>query len=271
MSMGKLAKVKIEGRGCVTARFDESCGAQVGVPCVVEIEFGEVLGRLRSVFDSSDDTSIAFRVVRLASDIDIRRHSENGPEEEKVRAAFERNIGSDRHRVKVLAARYSLDRSRVRIFFGAPESVDLRRYMGQIQRDFKTQVDLCQVGVRDEALLCGGVGVCGRLLCCSSLGVDGEAVSMRMAKVQELAMNPATLNGQCGRPKCCLMYEYEQYSEAAGKLPPTGSRVRTESGELGLVVARDILRSFLTVRFSGGTYKRVAVGEVTIIQGEERK
>lgn len=269
--MGKLAKVKIEGRGCVTARFDENCGAEIGSFCVTEVEFGEVLGRLCGVFDSSDDKSMAFRVIRPASDADIRRDKENGAEAEKVRVAFERNISSDRHRVKVLAARYSLDRSRIRILFGAPEAVDLRRYVGQVQRDFKTQVDLCQVGVRDEALLCGGVGVCGRVLCCSSLGVDGEAVSMRMAKVQELAMNPATLNGMCGRPKCCLMYEYEQYSEAGGRLPPGGSKVRTESGEVGLVVARDILRGFLTVRFSGGTYRRLAVDEITLVQGEEKK
>lgn len=271
MFMGKLAKVKIEGRGCVTARYDDRCGAQVGASCVAEVEFGEVLGRLCSVFDSSDDKSIAFSVVRLASDVDIRRHKENGPEEEMLRAAFERNISTDRHRVKVLAARYSLDRSRVRIFLGASEPVDLRRYIGQIQRDFKTQVDLCQVGVRDEAALCGGVGVCGRSLCCSTLGVDGEAVNMRMAKVQELAMNPATLNGVCGRPKCCLMYEYEQYSAAGGELPPVGSKVRTEPGDVGLVVARDILRGFLTIRFPGGTYKRMAVGEVTIIQGEDKR
>lgn len=271
MVMGKLAKVKIEGRGCVTAQFDERSGACVGSSCVTEVEFGEVLGRLCSIFDSSDDKSIAFRVVRLASEEDILRHKQNGQEEEKVRVAFERNISSDRHRVKVLAARYSLDRSKLRIFFGSPESIDLRRYIGQIQRDFKTQVDLCQVGVRDEALLCGGVGVCGRGLCCSSLGVDGEAVNMRMAKVQELAMNPATLNGMCGRPKCCLMYEYEQYSEASGRLPPGGSKVRTESGEIGLVVARDILRGFLTVRFPAGTYRRMAVGEVTVVQGEEKK
>lgn len=144
--------------------------------------------------------------------------------------------------------------------------------MGQIQRDFKTHVDLWQVGIRDETALLGCLGACGRAACCCTWQKQFEPVNVLMAKSQEMSLNPVTLNGTCGRLKCCLRFEYGQYCEYGQRLPPLRSVVTFPAadetrpgvgGEEGLVIGRDILRGRLTVKTRDGRYLTVSGEAVT--------
>ncbi len=260
----KLAKIKLDRRPCIVARFGSAADFAPQDLCVVLVDYGETLGTLCAEFESVDTDQPPYVIRRKATQADIAVYEANKEIAEKARIAFARNTANERMHIKILDARFSLDRSRLCIFFGAVEQVDLRRYMNQIQRDFNTRVELCQVGVRDEAMLTGGLGICGRTLCCTSLGVDGDPVNVRMAKTQDLVMNASAVNGMCGRLKCCLMYEYEQYAEAGKHLPAVGTPVSYEKHSRATVVARDILNGRLTLRLPDGTHKNCLSSEVSI-------
>jgi len=262
--MANCARVKMAGRGCLTVLCPEQLGCTVGVACLVMVEYGETLGWICELFGQPDEVARpgGFVVTRLATEDDLTRSEDNLRRARLAREAFVRSVSREKQRIKVIDARFSIDRSRLRIYFGAQEQVDLRRYVGQIQRDFHTQVDLCQIGVRDEASIVGGVAVCGRPLCCASWHVDARTVNLRMAKVQEVSLNPVATNGMCGRLKCCMQYEFEQYREAAAALPESGMRCATPDGE-GIVVARDVMRGLVTVRLNDGRFVKMPAGNVT--------
>jgi cell fate regulator YaaT (PSP1 superfamily) len=137
--------------------------------------------------------------------------------------------------MKLLAAEYNLDSSRLTFFFSAEERVDFRDLVRQLTGKFKVRVELRQVGTRDEAKLIGSFGRCGRPLCCTSFLTEFTPVSIKMAKEQELPLNPMKISGACGRLMCCLAYEGEQYRMMKEKMPKSGQRVSTHMGEATVV------------------------------------
>jgi cell fate regulator YaaT (PSP1 superfamily) len=186
---------------------------------------------------------------------------------EKARQAFQISVVHEKTHVKVMHVRFSFMRERLFIRYGASAVVDLRRFINQIQRDFKTVVDLWQVGVRDECAFMGCLGHCGRAACCCTWQRQFQNLSTHMAKLQDVPLNPITANGHCGRLKCCLAFECEQYREAGVGLLESGSLVRcvneTQDAE-GMVVGRDVMRGRLTVRTRDGRFLTLAKDNVRL-------
>jgi cell fate regulator YaaT (PSP1 superfamily) len=151
----------------------------------------------------------------------------------------------------LVKAEYNFDGSRLTFFFTAEKRVDFRALVRDLARTFHTRIELRQVGPRDEAKLLGGIGPCGRLLCCSTFLPDFARVSIKMAKDQDLPLNPVKISGVCGRLLCCLSYEHEQYLDIKAELPPRGTWVQTPEGP-GEVVAVNVVRETVTVELTNG-------------------
>ena len=163
--------------------------------------------------------------------------------------------------MKVTEAEWQFDKKKLIIYFTAERRVDFRALVRDLARTFRTRIELKQIGVRDEAALLGGVGRCGRELCCSTWLPELKPVSLQLAKDQLLSLNPAQISGCCGRLMCCLMYEHKTYVEARRRFPREGKTLRTSLGE-EKVVGVDILRETLTLRSVDGERRTVSLGDL---------
>lgn len=178
--------------------------------------------------------------------------------------------------MKMLEAEYTLDESRLTFYFTADNRVDFRNLLRELNTSFQSRVDLRQVGARDSTKAIGGIGVCGRELCCSSWLVEFSPVSMRMAKEQGLPLNPSNLAGSCGRLRCCLRYEYETYRQTNQRFPKIGERVTTPDG-VGVVVVGHPVKETVSVRFHDqekDTVVEVPLSQIkrsnTVVQRDDR-
>ena len=160
--------------------------------------------------------------------------------------------------MKLVGADYNVDGSHLTLFFTAEKRVDFRELVRDLARTLRTRVDMRQIGVRDEAKLLDGYGRCGRRLCCSSWLSDFTPVSIRMAKQQDLPLNPSEISGLCGRLLCCLTYENEYYTLVKETLPPTGTRVHTPHGA-GRVIGVNVIRGTVTVELDSEATVEVAI------------
>jgi cell fate regulator YaaT (PSP1 superfamily) len=272
--MQTVARLRMPENGVFECRVPASLTPMPQDVCLAELDYGLDTGVLLELFgmhecSAPDARMPSFRLVRKIVPEDAPRMEENRLLSEKAKAAFMLAVSREKGHVRVLHTRFSFGRDRLFIRYAAQMPVDLRRFVGQLQRDFKTHVDLWQVGVRDEAALVGCLGSCGRAVCCCTWQRQFQSVNVRMAKTQEMSLNPVTINGSCGRLKCCLRFEYEQYRTAGQGLPETGSIVRCEGCEEaveGVVIGRDVMRGRLTVRTRDGRFLNVAGGEAKVIR-----
>ena len=170
---------------------------------------------------------------------------------------------------KILSVRYSFDRLILSVTFTAEERVDYREFLKDVSGELKTHVDMRQIGVRDASGRVGGMGTCGRRLCCSVWLKKFEAVGVKMAKQQRLALNPATISGMCGRLKCCLRYEQDVYGELAKGMPGDGDEVQIPEGR-GIVVDRDIPRQRVKVRLDDNRLFEYPAGEARVLRSRRR-
>lgn len=188
-------------------------------------------------------------IRRVLTDDDVARIEHFRKESSRiVKRAGELSRAQDL-RIKVVAAEFSLDGSRLKLTFTGPDHADISMLHDMVQDDVNCHVDMVQVGPREEARLLGGLGKCGRTLCCSSWLPMYPDVTMGMVKNQELSLNPTKVSGLCGRLLCCLSYENEQYKQAKAIMPRLGQRVVTDEGE-GLVVSLQILKELVTIRYT---------------------
>jgi cell fate regulator YaaT (PSP1 superfamily) len=259
--------------GVFLCRVAPTLALMPGDPCMVELDYGMDTGAVLELYGIDENAAgeekvPSFRVIRKQVADDDKRVGENAALAEKAKQAFMLSVSREKGHVKVLHTRFSFGRDRLFIRYTAQMPVDLRRFVGQLQRDFKTQVDLWQVGVRDEAALLGCLGPCGRAVCCCSWQHQFQPVNVRMAKAQEMSLNPVAINGSCGRLKCCLRFEFDQYREASAHLPESGSVVTCSEFENveGLVVSRDVLRSRLTVRTRDGRFLTVSSEAIKVVR-----
>lgn len=271
-----VAKVQMPERGVFICRVAEEGAFMPGDSCLVELDYGRDIGCVLEAYALPDADIAAgrvpsFRVLRKANAEDRKKEAENGAVAEKAAKAFMLSAAGEKGRVKLLHARFSFDRDRFFLRYSAQVAVDLRRFQKQIERDYRTHVDLWQVGVRDEAAWMGCMGICGRPVCCSTWERQFQPVNVRMAKEQEMSMNPVSLNGSCGRLKCCLRFEFEQYHEAGARMPEQGSIVAgTSAAGLdveGMVVSRDVMRGLLTVRTRDGRFLTLPAKDVSVVKG----
>lgn len=187
------------------------------------------------------------KVVRKATEKDIAQLNENRQKEDKAFSICERKISEHNLEMKLVSVEYSFDGSKITFFFTADGRVDFRDLVKDLVSHFHTRIELHQIGVRDEARMLGGLGICGRPYCCKQFLNDFEPVSIKMAKEQGLSLNPTKISGSCGRLMCCLKYEQNAYDDLIKITPSVGSTVKY-NGELGTVIDVNLITGNLIVK-----------------------
>ncbi|KYD00942.1 stage 0 sporulation family protein [Heyndrickxia sporothermodurans] len=216
------------------------------VETVRGVEFGKVVTNRKTV-EENDVVLPLKKVIRIADQKDHLIVDENkDAANEAYRVCCEKIIEHQLD-MKLVDVEYTFDRNKVIFYFTADGRVDFRELVKDLASIFRTRIELRQIGVRDEAKMLGGIGPCGRMLCCSTFLGDFEPVSIKMAKDQNLSLNPTKISGLCGRLMCCLKYENDEYESAKEILPDVGETVETPLG-LGKVVGLNILERILQVQ-----------------------
>ena len=214
------------------------------------LEFGTITMEITEIKET-DVIQPLKKIVRLATEEDIKRHAENEKKKAKALAQCQEKVEKHGLEMKLIDVEYTFDNNKIIFYFTADGRVDFRELVKDLASVFKMRIELRQIGVRDEAKMLGGIGSCGRSLCCSSWLSDFEPVSIKMAKVQSLSLNPTKISGICGRLMCCLKYENDVYMELRKGLPDNGEKVKTKDG-MGKVVDSNILESKVRVRLYTG-------------------
>lgn len=210
------------------------------------VEFGEVAIEKRMV--GKEDVVLPLRKIRrIATDEDKYNIVENKRLAKNALQTCQHKIKEHHLDMEVVDSEYTFDRNKVIFYFTAEGRVDFRQLVKDLATKFKTRIELRQIGVRDEAKLLGGIGPCGRMLCCSTFLGDFEPVSIKMAKDQNLSLNPTKISGLCGRLMCCLKYENETYEEAKKQMPDIGTEVKTSYGK-GKVINLNILEKIVSIK-----------------------
>ncbi|MBN1484315.1 MAG: hypothetical protein JXA37_06290 [Chloroflexia bacterium] len=200
-------------------------------------------------------------VVRRANSSDLRRMERNREKEQEVLQQAQEAAKELELPMRLIAAEYTYNGRYLTIYFTAEKRVDFRELVRRLARNLRTRIDLRQVGARDEARLLGGIGPCGRPLCCETFLCNFQRISVRMAKEQDLPLNPMKISGLCGRLLCCLSYEYDQYREIKSQLPDVGDQVTTLSGQ-GKVVGLSVPKEAATVELRPGLTVEIALEEL---------
>ncbi len=219
-------------------------------------EFGKVVSDPSKSCNGKAEAS-AGKVVRVASDGDLRQIVNNQMKSKDALAGCQRKVTESKLDMPLVKAEYTFDSTKLLIFFTSEGRVDFRNLVKDLAKMFRVRIELKQIGVRDKAKIIGGIGVCGRELCCSSYLKDFHALSIKMAKDQGLPLNPSRISGACGRVKCCMAYEFQVYREFSKNLPKMGSKVTTPQGEKGKVINIDILKRFVTIDLGEGKMSKV--------------
>lgn len=186
-------------------------------------------------------------IVRLATDDDIKKVAENREKEKSAFSICEEKIAKHGLDMKLTDVEYTFDGSKILFYFTADGRVDFRELVKDLAAVFKTRIELRQIGVRDEAKMLGGIGICGRPYCCNAYMGEFQPVSIKMAKEQGLSLNPTKISGACGRLMCCLKYEQEAYEHLAKITPKAGALVETKDGR-GIVTESNLISGVVKVR-----------------------
>jgi cell fate regulator YaaT (PSP1 superfamily) len=250
-----------------------------GQHVIVQADRGEDLGEVSAVGTIAERKCSASggcdtpapdrRVLRYARPEEVSRCDKLRVDEDRVRERTRKLVLKHNLKMKVTEAEWQFDRNKLIIYFTAEKRVDFRELVRDLARTFRTRIELKQIGVRDEAALLGGVGRCGRELCCSTWLPELKPVSLQLAKDQRLSLNPAQISGCCGRLMCCLMYEHRTYVEARRRFPREGRTIRTSRGE-ERVVGVDIWRDTVSLRDPEGTRRTISLDELKQEVGQPR-
>lgn len=247
--MQKIVGVKFKTAGKVYYFDPQQIYLKIGDNVIVEtargLEFGTVASKVRMVEESELKHPIK-PVIRKATFKDEKTHENNLQKAQEAIEMCRKQIEKNNLDMKLIRAEYTFDASKVIFYFTADGRVDFRELVKDLAAIFRIRIELRQVGVRDEAKILGGIGCCGRSLCCNKWLGEFEPVSIKMAKEQGLSLNPGKISGICGRLLCCLQYEHECYECALKELPSVGDRVRTKDG-VGTVQKLNVLGGKATV------------------------
>ena len=223
------------------ADFQVKVGDHVIVETARGIEYGSVVQGIREVAD--DKVIMPLKsVIRIATEEDDKKAIENNQKEKKAFKICKEKIAKHGLEMKLIETEYTFDNNKVLFYFTADGRIDFRELVKDLASVFKTRIELRQVGVRDETKMLGGIGICGRPLCCNTYLSEFIPVSIKMAKEQSLSLNPTKISGICGRLMCCLKNEQEAYEELNSNLPDIGEKVKTFDGFKGEVVSVNVLR-----------------------------
>lgn len=210
------------------------------------VECGEVAMENREIEDK-DIVHPLKKMIRKATQGDLKKVEENRKKERHAFEICEKKILDHKLEMKLVDVEYTFDNNKILFYFTADGRVDFRELVKDLASVFRTRIELRQIGVRDEAKMMGGLGICGRPFCCTSFLGEFQPVSIKMAKEQGLSLNPVKISGTCGRLMCCLKYEQEAYSDLLRTTPKNGAVVNTPEGR-GVVVDVNLLTGMLKVR-----------------------
>jgi len=214
------------------------------------IEFGEVVTQIKEIDDATLNSPLR-PVVRIATAEDIQHNKDNSAAEREAHAICQKKIAEHKLDMKLVRVEFTFDNSKILFYFTANGRVDFRGLVKDLAGVFKTRIELRQIGVRDEAKMLGGLGPCGRQICCGAFLGDFQPVSIKMAKEQSLSLNPTKISGICGRLMCCLKYEQDQYEAIRKRMPKVGKEVITPDGP-GVVWDLNVIRETVRVRIQKG-------------------
>lgn len=226
-------------------QFDISENEFVIVETVRGIEYGKVVITKKQV-DENDVVLPLKKVIRIANENDRTIVEENKHAAKEAYQVCQQKVVEHNLDMKLVDVEYTFDRNKIIFYFTADGRIDFRELVKDLAAIFRTRIELRQIGVRDEAKMLGGIGPCGRMLCCSTFLGDFEPVSIKMAKDQNLSLNPAKISGLCGRLMCCLKYENDEYEAAKEQLPDLDQRIQTPHGT-GRVIGLNILERLIQV------------------------
>ena len=250
--MKKVISVRFKENG--KSYYFDPAGADIktGEYVIVEtargIECGEVVQGVKEIADSAVSKALK-PITRMADSVDVRRMRQNREDEKRAYHTCQECIARHGLEMKLVEAEYTLDRSKIMFYFTADGRVDFRELVKDLAGIFHTRIELRQIGVRDESKMIGGLGICGQPFCCSRFLKDFQPVSIKMAKTQNLSLNPTKISGTCGRLMCCLKYEHPMYQDFAREAPALGDEVDTPEGP-GTVVGHNVPGEKVVVRMA---------------------
>lgn len=221
-------------------------GGHVIVETVRGVECGEVVMENHEVDDSKIIKPLK-AVMREATDKDLEHVEENSRKEKEAFRICLKKIAEHKLDMKLISVEYTFDNNKILFYFTADGRVDFRDLVKDLASVFRTRIELRQIGVRDEAKMMGGLGICGKPFCCNTFLGDFQPVSIKMAKEQSLSLNPTKISGTCGRLMCCLKFEHEAYVDLLKTTPKIGAYVKTPNGN-GTVTAVTLLTGMLKVK-----------------------
>ena len=232
-----------------------------GDDVIVETERGLQYGKIATLIVEKNEKSLNMplkRIIRIATKDDRKKHELNLNEEKKAMKECEKLIKKYNLNMKVIDANFTFDKEQLMYHFLSDSRIDFRNLAKELAGIFKTRIELRQIGVRDKAKEIGGIGPCGRTLCCTDYLVNFDSVSINMAKNQNLSLNPNKINGSCGRLLCCLTYENDVYEEYRKSLPNLGDKVKYNEKN-GKVVELNILKKSYTILTDDDEYLTIEV------------
>jgi len=248
--------------------IDIKTGDDVIVETARGIEFGNAVIGSKDVEDNKIVMPLK-GVIRKATDDDRIKYLDNKTRQKEAYVICSEKIKKHKLVMKLIDAEYTFDNNKIIFYFTAEGRVDFRELVKDLASIFRTRIELRQIGVRDEAKMIGGLGPCGRSMCCSTFLGDFASVSIKMAKEQNLSLNPTKISGICGRLMCCLNYEQSTYEDIRKRLPKVGSIVKTVEGN-GEVIYNNIVKEAVKVRFKRGdeeVVEQFKIEDIELIKG----
>lgn len=248
--MIRVASVRFKQAGKVYYFDPDGLDMKKGSNVIVEtargLEFGTLIEDIKDV-EENEIVAPLKKIIRVADQKDIIQHRDNLKKKERALALCEEKIEKHNLVMKLIDVEHTFDNSKIIFYFTADGRVDFRELVKDLASVFKMRIELRQIGVRDEAKLMGGIGTCGKSLCCHNWLSEFDPVSIKMAKVQNLSLNPSKISGICGRLMCCLKFENDVYCELRKGMPEVNEKVMTPDG-LALVIDSNILENKVKVR-----------------------
>ncbi len=260
ISMIKVIGVRFRKAGKIYYFAPKHFKVKVGDAVIVEtargIEYGTVVLPIKEISEKEVVQPLK-DVIRIATPKDAKVEEENRKKEKEAFVICLEKIKKRKLEMKLIDAEYTFDNNKVLFYFSAEGRIDFRELVKDLAAVFRTRIELRQIGVRDETKIRGGIGICGRPLCCHTHLSEFIPVSIKMAKEQNLSLNPSKISGVCGRLMCCLKHEEETYEYLNRKLPNIGDRVTTKSGLKGEVSGVNVLRQLVKIVVDQGDEKEV--------------
>ncbi len=236
------------------------------------LELGYIAEELKQIDESALNGEELLPVLRIATKKDLDNNAKNKAKEGEALLKAKEMVNKFELNMKLVDAEYTLDGSKVIISFTCEDRVDFRDLVKDLAGVLKTRIELRQIGIRDQAKIVGAIGNCGKECCCKMYLTDFDKVSIKMAKTQNLSLNPTKISGVCGRLMCCLSYENEFYSEVMSRMPKLNSKVKTKDG-IGQVIYNDVLKERVTVKFVIDDTVKIdnySINDIKVLPPEEK-